>query len=289
MTDSFNNISIIIPTLNAEKYIEKQLESLQSQSIELSEIIVIDSDSTDKTREIAQNYPNVSVLKIDRKDFNHGGTRDWALRKSKGDFVFFLTQDALPKSDHYVENMLKPFRNTKVAMVTGRQYPRDDARPSERLVRLKRYTPNSRVTTFADIERLGMDAFFASDTCSAYRRSAYLAVGGFERDVLTNEDMFIAAKFLKEGYAVAYEGDAEVFHSHNFTYMQQYRRNYVVGMEIERHKELLMNTSETGQGFSLVKYVVGNLLKEGHPIEAVRFIGECGFRFMGNRLGRRNG
>ncbi len=283
---SVNNISVIIPTLNAGTMIDDLLSALERQTITPAEIIVVDSSSDDDTQAIVRTkHPEVRLLVIDRKDFNHGGTRDYVLRKSSGEFVCFLTQDALPKDNEFLARILRPFSDEHVALVYGRQLPRADARPAERIVRGYTYRPQSRTFTQADVKRLGINAFRASDVCAAYRRSAYLEVGGFENPVLTNEDMFIAARFLRAGWTIVYEADAQVVHSHNFTFKQQFNRNYIQGVEITRHAAILGNAKLTGEGFSMLTYTMKELLKEGEIMEAARFFVDCIFRYTGNRKG----
>ncbi|MBQ8613474.1 MAG: glycosyltransferase, partial [Ruminiclostridium sp.] len=68
-------ISLIIPVLNAEKYIEKLLEKIFSQTVVPDEIIILDSESEDRTIDICKKYDRVRVIDIKRKDFDHGGTR----------------------------------------------------------------------------------------------------------------------------------------------------------------------------------------------------------------------
>lgn len=104
------NVSVIIPTLNAGTMIDDLLTSLEHQRRVPDEIIVVDSSSDDDTRDLVRRHPEVRLIVIDRKDFNHGGTRDMALRESSGDFVLFLTQDALPESDQYIDAVLAPFK-----------------------------------------------------------------------------------------------------------------------------------------------------------------------------------
>lgn len=278
-------VSVIIPTLNAGTMIDEQLTALERQYRKPDEIIVVDSSSQDATQSIVRNHPGVQLIVIDRKDFNHGGTRDMALRRSKGDFVLFLTQDAMPSGPDYVSHILAPFNDERVALVYGRQLPRPDANPAERLIRTYSYQAESFTITRADIARLGIKAFRASDVCAAYRRTAYLEVGGFENPVLTNEDMFIAARLLHADWKVVYEANAQVIHSHNFTFQDQYRRNYIQGREIERHRDILGNTPLTGEGMAMMSYTMKGLLREGNFTGAARFFVDCVFRYTGNRKG----
>jgi rhamnosyltransferase len=171
------------------------LSVLETQSKPLDEIIVIDSASNDKTMEIANKHKNVKIMEIKREEFNHGSTRHKAFMESAGDIVCFLTQDALPQNEFYIENLTRPIReDSKVAMAGGRQVARKDARKSEKYVRLFNYPEASKIWDKGNVEELGIKAFFLSDSCSAYSRSAYMDIGGFEKNILTNEDMEIAAR-----------------------------------------------------------------------------------------------
>lgn len=281
------DISVIIPTLNAEHDIEGLLTVLGRQSIQPIEILVVDSASEDRTIELIQKHKGVRLLQIDRQDFNHGSTRDLALRESRGDFVCFLTQDAVPVSDDYLELLVAPMvDDSEIALVSGRQLPKADARRFEQLVRGFNYPDSSSVRSKRDLKKFGIKTFFASDTCSAYRRTAYLECGGFEH-VNTNEDMLMAARFITSSMKVAYEPRAEVYHSHNFTPSQQFARNRAVGFFLESHADDLMHTSETGEGGRLVKSVSLQLLREGNFGEFVAFGVDCCARLLGNRAGRR--
>ena len=281
------DISIIIPTLNAEHEIEALLIALDRQSIQPNEILVVDSASEDKTIELVQKHKRVRLLEIDRQDFNHGTTRDMALNESSGDFVCFLTQDAVPVSDDYLKRLVAPMvEDSNIALVSGRQLPKADARRFEQLVRCFNYPDSPSVRSKGDLEKLGIKTFFASDACSAYRRTAYLECGGFDH-VNTNEDMLMAAKFIASGMKVAYEPCAEVYHSHNLTPSQQFARNRAVGFFLETHADDLMHASEIGEGGRLVKAVSSQLLREGNLVEFIAFAVDCCARLLGNRAGRR--
>ena len=269
-------ISVIIPTLNAEHEIDGLLIALEHQSIQPVEILIVDSASEDKTIELVRQHKIVRLLEI-----------DMALRESRGDFVCFLTQDAVPVSDDYLKRLVAPMvDDSDIALVSGRQLPKADARRFEQLVRGFNYPDWPSVRSKCDLEKLGIKTFFASDACSAYRRTAYLECGGFDR-VNTNEDMLMAAKFIASGMKVAYEPRAEVYHSHNLTPAQQFARNRAVGFFLETHTDELMHASEIGEGGRLVKMVSSQLLREGSFGEFVAFGVDCCARLLGNRAGRR--
>ncbi len=280
------SLSVIIPTLNAEGEIGALLDLIESQSIRPREILVVDSSSEDGTAAEVAAHPSVEFLRIERKDFNHGTTRDMALRRTTGDFVCFLTQDAVPASERYLERIVAPMlANADIAMVSGRQLPKADARRFEQLVRGFNYSDTPTVRGKEDLPKYGIKTFFASDACSCYRRDAYLVCGGFDR-VNTNEDMLMAARFVAAGLKVAYEPSAEVYHSHNLSPKEQYARNRAVGRFLEEHGEDLMHASEIGEGGKLVKAVSVQLLREGRFGEFMAFGVDCVARLLGNRKGR---
>ena len=129
-------ISVVIPTLNAEKEIGSLLNILKEQTLTPFEILVVDSSSDDQTRKEVAKHPEVAFVVIDRSDFNHGLTRDMALRRTTGEFVCFLTQDARPASPSYLHCLIGPMlQNSNIALVSGRQLPKGDARRFEQLVR----------------------------------------------------------------------------------------------------------------------------------------------------------
>lgn len=281
------SLSVVIPTLNAENEIDSLLDTIEAQSLKPLDIVVVDSSSDDGTVDEVAKHPCVNLIRIERKEFNHGSTRDMALRRSAGEFVCFLTQDAVPASNLYLERLVAPFlADDSIALVTGRQLPKADARRFEQLVRKFNYPNVPSVRSKSDLPKYGIKTFFASDTCSAYRRTAYLECGGFDH-VNTNEDMLMAARFIASGLKVAYEPSAEVYHSHNLAPSQQFSRNRAVGMFLESHADDLMYASEIGEGGRLVKAVSSELLREGRFGELFAFGFDCCARLLGNRAGRR--
>lgn len=281
------SVSLVIPTLNAETEIGPLIEALLRQGRVPDEIVVVDSSSDDRTVEVASEYRQVRVDVIDRREFDHGLTRDRALRESSGEVVCFMTQDAIPANDRFVENLIRPIlEDSSVAISSGRQLPKMDARRFEQLVRTFNYTGQSNVRSLADVPTLGIKAYFATDVCSAYRRSAYIELGGFGQTDIS-EDMLMAAKAVNAGWKVAYSAEAEVYHSHNLTPREQYERNRAIGRFLERNAGLLSCSSEVGEGGRLAKDVATALLKEGNLTELLAFGIDCAARLAGNRVGRR--
>ena len=280
-------VSVVIPTMNAAAVIDDLLDKLSAQTFAAQEIIVVDSESDDDTVERCRRHSGVRLIEIRRKDFDHGGTRDMAVRQATGNIIVFLTQDAVPADDRLIEKLVGALGQEDVAITSGRQLPKADATSMEQLVRAFNYPEESHIRSNEDLLRMGIKTFFLSDVCAAYDKSVYLKLGGFEHPLKTNEDMFYAAKVIQNGYKIAYVADARVYHSHNFSLKQQYDRNYVQGYEIERHKSLLEGVSQNSEGLKLVKAVSRGLLGKGRIISWVRFGLDCCARYLGSRAGRK--
>ena len=273
--------------MNASSYIDELLKIIDSQTLKPHEIVIADSESDDNTVELCQKHPNVRIMSIRRDSFDHGRTRDEALRTCSGEYILFLTQDALPRDEYYIENLVKAFEDDRVAVASGRQLPKADATEAEKLIREFNYPPKSFVRSKEDLKTLGVKTFFFSDACSAYRKDRYLELGGFEFPIMTDEDLFFAAKVIKAGYKIAYVADAAVYHSHNLSLKEQYERNYIQGVEFKNHADLLCGVSLESEGKKMVKYVSSRLLKRGKIFSFIGFGFDCLARYLGSRAGRK--
>ena len=282
--DAEVRISVVIPTYNAEAYMDSLLSVLEKQSMPIDEIIVIDSASSDNTIGIAKKYKNVKIMEIKRPEFNHGTTRHKAFLESKGDIVCFLTQDALPKNETYIENLTKPFNeNPKIACVYGRQIAKENANVTEKLSKEFNYSNKSFIRSKADIETFGIKAFFTTNVCSAYRRSSYLQVGGF-KDVIVSEDMEISYRFLIENFNVFYEANAVVFHSHDYTFSTQFKRHFDISVFLKNHPQCDLGT--IGEGMKSTTFALKKLLIQVKFLTIIYFLVECVIKLTGNIIGK---
>jgi len=223
-------ISIIIPTLNASEPLPSLLTKLEHQTCVDKEIIIIDSSSDDDTVEIAKSY-GARVLHINRKDFDHGGTRNIAASKSKGDILVFMTQDAIPANEHSLENLIHPFESDEmIAAIYGRQLPSRDATPFSSHLRLFNYPDTSHVKRYEDRTTHGFKTIFISNSFSAYRKALLEKIGWFKDNLIFGEDTHAVARLLHDGYKVAYAANALVYHSHNYTPFQDFKRYFDIGV-----------------------------------------------------------
>lgn len=223
--------AVIIPTYNGRQDLSRLLDTLARQQGEF-DVLVVDSGSRDGTAQVAASHPVVNQLvSIDSADFNHGGTRQMMVdRFADYDIYVFLTQDAYPYDASAISELVAPFQDVKVGAVCGRQLPHQDANLFAQHARLQNYPSHSHVASAQDIPVLGIKAAFMSNSFGAYRRTALLAVGGFPSDTILAEDMAVAARMLQAGWKVAYAAQAQVYHSHNYTLCEEWRRYFDIGV-----------------------------------------------------------
>lgn len=199
--------------------------------------------------------------------------------------LFFLTQDAILKESNSIEMILRPFHEDKVAAVCGRQLPRKWAKLIEAHARLYNYPLESSIKTFLDIKKFGLKTAFISNSFAAYRVSALNQIGGFPKDVIFGEDMYVATKLLKAGYKIAYSAEACVYHSHGYSLWQDMKRYFDMGVFHAREPWIRQELGGAeGEG---VKFVISEfkyLLKHAFwriPEGVLRTL----LRYTGFRLG----
>lgn len=277
-------ISVIIPTLNAESYIVEQLTALKVQTVRPLEIIVVDSMSNDHTATIATNL-GANVIRIDRKTFDHGRTRNCAASHATGDVFVFITQDAIPSDPYFLENIVKPFQEERVAAVGGRQVVNRDAHALERMSREFNYPMEPMRKTLNDVQRYGIKTFFISNVCAAYRASVFREVNGFVEPIVSNEDMIMAAKIVRAGHVIEYAPAARVYHSHNYTLKQLFTRYFDIGGSLQLHSWILSYAKPEGEGVRLMKRQLSQLSAPRMWKWIPRFLAESVVKYLGYRMG----
>lgn len=280
------NISIIIPTRNAENYIEKLVIMLSKQTIKAKEIIIIDTASKDKTRKICESFDIVKFIPIKDGEFDHGGTRNRAARQASGDILVFMTQDAIPEDEYFLEELVKPLGNNQICATYGRQVAREEAGPLEVFARKFNYPDRDIVKSSSDIDRLGVKAFFLSNVCSAFLAEEFWSVDGFPEHTIMNEDMIIASKLLFNNKKVCYASKARVIHSHSYTYMQQFKRNFDVGVVFVDSSHYFNGVKSESEGVKYVKQSAKYLVRIGKWYLIPHLIIDSGFRFLGYKAGK---
>jgi len=274
--------SVVILTLNAERYMPALLAALASVSDSVRRVLFIDSASTDATPSQALAAGH-QVHSIARAEFGHGRTRNLAAELcADSDYLVYLTHDACPQGDDWLEQLLEPFAEIQVALVYGRQLPRADATLSERFAREFNYPAEADRTRLADLPRRGIKAVYCSNSFAAYRREALKAVGGFPEQLPLGEDMAVALRLLQSGYTRVYQPLAMAVHSHDYSIVQELKRYFDIGTLMAMDGELRrVRLAASGEGLRFVRGELAMAWRHSRLSEVLRI----GLRTLGKYFG----
>ncbi len=279
--------ALIIPTRNAGSHLDCLLPALASQTLRIDDWLVVDTESTDDTAERCR-AAGARVHVIRQAEFNHGGTRRWASEHVDADVLIFLTQDAIPAEPDSLQKLRDSLLSDEhYGLAYGRQMPRPDAGVLSRHAREFNYPAVSRTKTFDDARYLGIKTCFCSDAFCAYRRTALTEAGGFPRDVIGTEDAYVAGAMLRKGWWVRYESDATVYHSHNYSFWQEFKRNFDIGVFYGRERWIGETFGRAeGEGLRFIRSEVRTVVDLGKywllPVIFVRSL--C--KLAGYRMGK---
>jgi len=217
--------SIIIRTLNEEKHLGNILNALKNQGYQDYEIIIVDSGSTDRTLEIAKKF-SVQIIKIESRDFTFGYALNVGCKASRGKYLVFASAHVLPVNSQWLSNLIAPFKNSKVAMVYGKQIGDSNSKFSERMD-LRRLFRDSAIDSLATLD-------YANNANSAIRSDLWKK-NMFDEYLFGLEDIDWARAVIKMGYLIHYEPTAVVYHIHEEEWYQvfnRYRREAISAVRI---------------------------------------------------------
>jgi glycosyltransferase involved in cell wall biosynthesis len=206
---------VVVVTLNAADTLSATLDVLSAQEHPAHEIIVIDNDSIDGSRDIAARH-GCQIITVARGTFDHGLTRDLSVRTATGDVVVLLSGDAVPIGKHWLGRLVSRFEDPLVAAV---QCPEEAA--------CKRFfweRPGSRYLHFTREHRRwnAEFGFGMSNVAAAWRRGLLLRFP-FGRTV-TGEDHQVQCQLQRAGWLVVVEPGAPVRHVHAYEETETLRR-----------------------------------------------------------------
>jgi rhamnosyltransferase len=279
--------SVCVPTLNAGDLWGHFWAALAAQSECPNEVIVLDSSSTDGTAEIASR-DGARVVKIARGDFAHGATRQLGAELAGDvDVILYLTQDSILADRDSFRRLLSHFDDPQIGAAYGRQLPRRGAGPIEAHARLFNYPEQSAKRSLESVQRVGFKTIFFSNAFGAYRRAVLMDIGGFPPGARFGEDTLVVAKMVLAGFKVAYAANATVYHSHNYSLAQEFRRYVQVG-RMHGAESWLREYFGTaaGEGLRFVRSELSYLSKKAPHLCAHALV-RSAMKYVGYSVGRR--
>lgn len=278
------NISIICPLYNAENYIEKLHESILKQvKVDIESIYYILTESKDSTENLLQNI-HANYKKIALQEFSHSLVREKAVVDAKGDIVVFITQDVTIRDTNWLYNLTKDIVENKCDAAFSRQI--SESSGIEKYIRHKNYSDKSRIVTKKDIPNLGLMTFFFSDASSAISKDIFINLNGYDnKNLIINEDMYLAYKIITNGYRIKYCADSVVVHSHNFTLKQLFKRYYAIGIFFKENV-YFEKYNANSSAIDLTKYICSKASKDKNFKVLFEIIPNFVTRFIGMKLGK---
>ena len=284
-------VDVIVPTYRPGKKFKNLLAMLEIQTLPIHKVIVINTEQAYWKDEEFKTSLDMEVHHIAKREFDHGAVRHRAIEYSAADAVICMTDDAVPANRRMVQELAEALNwkgphGETVIEAYARQLPDKDCGYLEACTRSFNYPAQSRIKTKDDLDRLGIKTFFASNVCCAYWRELYLSQGGFIRKTIFNEDMIFAAGAVRSGYGVAYAAEARVVHSHNYSCLQQLRRNFDLAVSQADHPEVFSGIRSESEGIRLVRQSAASLVKSGRFYLLPELVIKSGFKYLGYRMGK---
>lgn len=282
------SLDLIIPTYLPDQKLDLLLERIRKQRVQPNRILLLNTVVPGK-EDIVMPYIEkygVEVHQIDQKEFDHGGTRDYGAGLSKADYIMFMTQDAVPVDNHLIVSLMKAFEeDEQIALCYARQIAGKHGDILEQYTREFNYPDRDIIKAKEDLEIMGIKAFFCSDVCAVYKKSVYDELGGFVKKTIFAEDAIMAYHMIMAGYKIKYSKDAKVIHSHNYSYRQQLRRNFDVGVAHQQYKEIFGAVQSVPEGVKLVKETSRQMIRDKKYLDLLDLFFASGFKYLGYKLG----
>lgn len=224
-------ISAVIPAYNGAHELPQLLDALKGQKdVGELELVVVDSGSTDGTARLAEEA-GAKVIRITQKEFSHSYARKLGAENASGEYLLFMTQDALPDGDHWLLKMLQPSLASGAAAVSCYESPRPD---SDLISRISVWQWRRIMCGGEDrLASLPEDTSYESirpcaqltDNACLIRRQVYMDMGGHRGSFA--EDLELGVRMLYAGYSLALLDSVSVIHSHTRMPLYHFKRSIV--------------------------------------------------------------
>ncbi|MDP8213494.1 MAG: glycosyltransferase [Candidatus Zapsychrus exili] len=198
-------VSVVIPAYNCEKNISKTLNAVLNQSYGDVELIVVDDESTDNTRNLVSNFKDVKYFY--QKNQGPAQARNFGAKNATGEIVFFTDSDCVPQKD-WIKNAIVHFDDKAVAVVSGSYGIANN---------------NNLLARCIYKEILFRHQFLMPQRSKVFgsynfgiRRNIFEEVGGFNTSYpsASGEDNDLSYKLVELGYKIYFEPSSLVDHLH---------------------------------------------------------------------------
>lgn len=212
---SSNSVSTVIPFHNGSRWIERALDSVVSQTVAVSEIIVVDDGSTQEEAKFLASLKNRYQIKILTQE--NGGqsvARNNGVSSAQSDYICFLDQDDyyLPQHNQILLERAD-FSDPKFGFSYGDLWRSNEAGQilSHSSINVKIKHPHTSLNTL-----VGKNMFIVP-SATLISKAAFLAVGGFDSELRGYEDDDLFLRFFLAGYSNRFTPEAVTVWTMNTT------------------------------------------------------------------------
>ena len=207
-------ISVLIRSFNEAKWIGLCLKKLNDQSVKPDEIIIIDTGSTDGTKDIAKLYKSIKIYQY-KKDYLPGKVLNFGISKTKNEFVLIISAHCIPYDKFLIENLAKPIKdNNKISASYARQIPLNFSDLSSTRDLMMIYGTESKLQK--------NDPSF-NNACSLIKKK-YWKENKFNEKTTNLEDRIWASNQIKNKNFIYYSARSLVYHHHGFNHNNEETR-----------------------------------------------------------------
>lgn len=206
-------ISVLIRALNEEKHLPTLISALKNQTLTVSELILVDSGSTDRTVSIAHEA-GFTIETISPQEFSFGRALNLGFSACTGEIVVVLSAHVSPTGENFLEELVRPFEIPQIAVAYGRQVGDHRTKFSESQV-MRGWFPE---TSIWDQEHP-----FSNNANAAIRRATWVE-RPYDESLTGLEDLDFAKEAQNRGWKIAYVSEAAVIHVHEETWRKVYSR-----------------------------------------------------------------
>ncbi len=211
-------VDIVMRSYNDMPLVVETLDGIGRQAGPFARLSVFDNASSDGTEETVRAV-GARVFEVPQGEYVPGKVLNRAMRETDSPIVVFVNSDCTPVDDDWLRPLLAGFEDDSVAAVFGRQMAREDCRP---------LFVKDTEATYGDGALQANWRHCFSMASSAVRRSVWEKIP-FDEDLGYSEDIDWTWRVRQAGYAIRYVPESKVFHSHNYSLKQYYRRQYGEG------------------------------------------------------------
>ena len=286
--EALPSFDVLIPTYKPGEKFRALLSNLEEQEYPPEKIIIVNTEERYFPKAFLEGRKvEISLHHIKREDFDHAYARNLAASFSCAEYFLTMTDDAVPADKMLTKELLKAFSlDSRIAEVYARQLCTKDSSFDEVLSRSFNYGEKLEIKGIEDVNRLGIKCFFASNVCCMYKKAVFRELQGFRSPTIFNEDMIFAARAEKAGYKVVYNPMAKVYHSHHYTAVQQFRRNFDLGVSHRDFPEVFSLVPPEREGMKMFRQNARALVSEGKALLLVPLFFRTGARFLGYKAGK---